>query len=273
MLSLLKFERPFFTARCVAPTATGSWSGKNHDHVLTLMGHFGIRKAFVPTVSAFSGRIATASDLMEIIELDHGRQYRTCATAVEGGEVAVGEALMVGAGGCPFIVAYDTIPGGVSRMIFAHAGRDSLIDRKRIDNGTPREHEGILYAIAAAFEDWGTPPNRVSIEAFFSIDPEVFLHSFDIPGDEERAQAHRALYRDIRRRWGDAACYEAQTPDGHPAAAIDQPQLILAQAQEIGFGFCRHQGLLPLAGPYPHTRHPVEAMRGKRNMIILHRTA
>ena len=272
MYQQLTFARTFFTARCVAPMGAGSWSGTNHDHVLALMGHFGIRKAFVPQVSAFSGRVATADDEMETIRLDdNGREYRTCAAPVEGGEIAIGEALMVGAAGCPFVVAYDTVKARVSRLVVAHAGRDSLIDRKCLAGEDPREHEGVLYAIAAAFAEWGIAPNMVAVEAFFSVDPEVFFHPFE---EDAHAEANRTLYQYACRRWDDpTVCYDTRMPDGRPAAILDQPALLTAQAREIGFGFCRVQGTLPIDGAYPHTRHPVEAMRKKRSMIILHRTA
>ncbi len=105
-----------------------------------------------------------------------------------------GDAGIFSAGGCGVIVA---ILG--DRLIFAHAGRESLIDRNRVLGGQGRRRESVVDSIVEAFREFDSRADLRKLHAWvlYSIKPEDFFHRFD---DQEHLKYNRLVGSDLEDR-------------------------------------------------------------------------
>ncbi|MDO8408351.1 MAG: hypothetical protein Q7S95_03915 [bacterium] len=263
-------RQPLFAAECLPPPPGGTWATTNDTQMLKVMRDRDIKRAFVPH-AAFNGLVGTPKGPWVVHQLDQERQLLRSPDdePLEGYEMAPGEVMLSATGGCMSIVAAGRTMDGRMRMIFSHAGRDSLIDRGRIKGEPPRRYEGVLYAIAQMFEKWGIEPNHIEVHGLFPISPSVFVHPFSHP---EWSSFNRTLLKDIQARWSATAAYEmSDARMGGRGVAIDLSALLRAQADELHFFAAKGYPYLPADGAFAHTYHPKLEMRRKRNLVILRR--
>jgi hypothetical protein len=121
--------------------------------------------------------MVNANDLSTRIDLGEGVTIlRNQNAPGDGMFIQPRETLIMSGAGCPIIIATAG-----DKMVVAHAGRDSLIDRNKIMGERARENPSIVYTIVAAFIRQGFPPNEIKMRMLFSIPKEVFGHRLDDP--------------------------------------------------------------------------------------------
>jgi len=134
-----------------------------------------------------------------------------------------GDAGIFSAGGCGVVVA--TLG---DRLIFAHAGRESLIDRERVIGGQGRRHESVVDSIVEAFRDTDSRVDlrKLHVWMLYSIRPEDFLHRFD---DSSHRKYNRLVGSDLEdRRLGAGVRQKIE------GVEIDLP--LVAKAQFVAHG-------------------------------------
>lgn len=189
----------------------------------------GAEHVFAPTPTKFNGKIILPSTLTTRIVLsDKLVLLRNKEDPADGTFLqAQGDAGIISAGGCPIIVA-----SYLGQLIFAHAGRDCLIDRTWIDTdytekGRPNESvvDSILEAFKATRPDRVFNPDNVEAWAFGSIQSKDFYDDLEDPLWGTRNQKTSDY---IRERFGE----EAVDCEG-PFVGYDLPVIIKEQ-------FARH---------------------------------
>ncbi len=180
-------------------------SGDESELVLRRVGAvaqgLGVSKIFAPRPAKFNAEIVAADDLKEEIVLaDEDRSvimYR--GIDADGVEFPKHDqngyyAFWLSSADCITIVARHSETG---HTIAAHGGRDCLVDRGRINGGTPRKFESVVHAIADRF----SKTERKALKVFMTcgIGPEHFEHRCD---DAKYGQANAKMIFDIQRKWG-----------------------------------------------------------------------
>ncbi len=154
----------------------------------------GAKRAYAPNVTAASARIISSSELKNRIRLSTIDLYRNKDVPADGTFLNRNEAFVMSAAGCPMIIA-----GGGDYLVVAHAGRDSLVDRRAVMGATPvREHLSIVHAIIEAFAKKGLAPGMISMCMQFAIPADVFEHRFDHP---RHGAFNQALKKFVDKRW------------------------------------------------------------------------
>lgn len=170
------------------------------EHYQLAMGiHVALRgmeakRAYAPNVAVASARIISPSELKTRIRLSSIDLYRNKDMPADGTFLDRNEAFVMSAAGCPVIIATAG-----DRLIVAHAGRDSLVDRRAVMGATPcREHLSVVHAIIEAFAKKGLAPETVKMCMQFAIPADVFEHRFDHP---RYGTFNRALKKFVDKRW------------------------------------------------------------------------
>ena len=159
---------------------------------------------------------------------------------------------------------------GGGHVVFAHAGRDSLIDRVQARTGEQsRPHQSVVASIAEAFEGRGISPRRVGIRAFFGVDHRAFGHP--LHEDHDGSEENRLIVEHIARQWPAWSDRIVTVEDN--VAYLSLRCLIQAETVRLGFRSFGYEKVLPISGAYGHTRHPDPALKQARNLIIVHRTS
>lgn len=284
--SMRRGERePFILAECLPAPVGGNWSTKDEpEHnarLLAVLKERGITRAFVPHPT-FNGLVVEPARIMRSRWLDDEHELIKSVLPLEGYEIPAGDALVCPAGGCPFLVGLGWTLDGRMRMIAAHAGRDSLIDRNRIAESRllsylelrarredSRPFEGVAYSMVEAFRKMHIGPHRIEMHMFFSIAGTAFFHAFDHP---KYGAYNRRMYEDIRGRWGERAAYKTGRRGGAYGVCVSLPDLFLGQAKELHVSEARCYPDIPEDGAYPHTHHPTVGLRDTRYLVILRNT-
>lgn len=261
-------NKPFRT-QCFPPPPGRTWSTKDREQLRAVMGEHCIRRALVPH-AAFNGLVVEPECGRDELLLDAEHVRAMSKAPLEGYELQPGEALISAAGGCMFIAALGKTVRGTMRMIASHAGRDSLIDRGRIEGKVARRYEGVVHAIVAAFGRWGIPPKQLELFGFYPLEAAVFTHRLDHP---EYGSFNAAMLEDLQTRWGPRTAYLVADEDGvERSVALSLRQLFLAQARTLGILHASCEGAIGPGSIFAHTRHADPRMRDKRNLVIIQRT-
>ncbi|HEX8994154.1 MAG TPA: hypothetical protein VF803_02780, partial [Candidatus Paceibacterota bacterium] len=130
----------------------------------------------------------------------------------------------ISAGGCPIIVAALD-----DKLVFAHAGRDCVLDRTYIESDGSRkgrEHESVVDSVCAALEATSSSVRYARVHVLGSIRPEHFMHPF---GHSKHGDYNAHLYRFLKRYYPDCYQYEKVT-----AIGPDLPRIIRQQFVDRG---------------------------------------
>lgn len=146
------------------------------------MRHLGADKLFAPYPAEFNAEIIHPIDLTKVLVLSHGVVlFRNAARPADGTLLrAPGDAGIFSAAGCSVIVASIN-----EHLLFAHAGRDCVINRKRVlgESGA-RRNESVVDSMVDAFIDLGYSKEdlqRMHVWVLYSIKPEHFVHLYEDP--------------------------------------------------------------------------------------------
>lgn len=191
--------------------------------VLGLGAHY----VFAPSPALFNAKIIRPDTLLqEQIKLGRVVMYRNPGAPADGTWLpAKNNAGVFSAAGCSMIVA--TLR---KEMIFAHAGRDCVIDRTRIltrGRENSRHHESIVDTIVAALAPIPFLRQHLHVSVYYSIKPEDFLHSYIVKNPEHLSYNNNAAEM-LQEEYG----RECGTVDNR-GISIDIPRIIRAQFIEL----------------------------------------
>lgn len=190
------------------------------------MRHLGADRVYAPSPIKFNGKIIQPAELSRVFNLKGGvLLFRNAGMPADGTFLrADGHAGVFSAGGCGLTVAILR-----DHLIFAHTGRDCVIDRQRVLTGVPsREKESVVDSIIDAFCALGYNEKHfcdLSVWVLYSIKPRDFLHRFD---DAQHGEYNRRVGSDLARR---TSAGVRTTPTGFQ---IDVPAIVRSQFLAYG---------------------------------------
>lgn len=164
------------------------------------------------------------------IHMGHGVTIiRNHAKPADGTMLERGDASAMTAGGCPRIVLIRK-----NKMVDAHAGRDSLLDRSDVLRGVRaqgRRHQSVVDAMLAKL-DVNSRQDAAEVYAyvFYAIEPRRFSHD---TAHELHGVYNGKLPEYILRKWGhDGGAYSFERSLN--TIYLDLPKLIKAQLKKRG---------------------------------------
>lgn len=152
----------------------------------------GVHRIWAPRPAEFNAHICTNEALGELIQLGNVQMHRGCNA--DGTFVPAGEAFWLSSADCITIVVQNPATGVT---IAAHAGRDCLVDKGRINHGHTRCSESVVHAILAQFPKSVWKYLRVFLTC--GIGPENFDHPCDHP---TYGASNTKMVFDILAKWG-----------------------------------------------------------------------
>lgn len=210
------------------------------NHLRVLANRLRVRKFYLPAPD-FNGRMVDTHSLTKTLELDTGVQIFSGAPG-DCLELPQGTAKITIGGGCGEFVATDG-----KRFVSAHIGFRSIF--RHDEPGFP----GAMVEIANFFPT----KSRIRTAYFYSIRPEVFLHSAT---DGKYCDRNRALLVALRKR------YPALQVDDR--GMVDMPSLVRLECMAVGIA-PPAKGVwsyLPPGCVHTRMRSPYDAMR---NLLIV----
>jgi hypothetical protein len=149
-----------------------------------------VLRIFAPTVDRMSGVILDSDRFTTIYPLTfhmdvHRPGFQKNSSEKEGCDgtrIGQSEAFLMSAGGCPLIVLSGRTYRGEELCIAAHAGRDSLIDKKLLRTRIKsREYGSVVDAMVAFARKNLADPKELVLRSFFSIPWEAYPHDLQDP--------------------------------------------------------------------------------------------
>ncbi len=212
------------------------------------MRPLGADKLYAPTPIKANGEIIEPTALKHHFRLGNGVvMFRNPALPADGTFLrAPGDAGIFSASGCGVIVTtmYD-------HLVFAHAARESLIDKPRVITGqSSRHHESVVDSIVSSFREMGYGQHQIAanlkVWMLYFIKPRDFFHHKEHP---EHWEYNSKVGPYLAERLGTGF---AQWPDG---VRLDLPTIAAAQFKKHGVteeNIHLEHGYL--ADELPHTR-------------------
>lgn len=179
----------------------------------------GTRLIAVPQVFRFNAEVARCGEF----GTTHRINGVTVRTGLEKDAVLLkrGESAGIVTGDCPTIAFWNRATGEAAA---AHAGRDSLLDRRMIEEGLPSRPRASVVESVLKYTRWNSRDVFLYVSA--GIGPLHFAHSSSDPVHGNR---NRKMIEWIERRYG-AHCIRGKLEEGR----IDLYALICLQAAELG---------------------------------------
>ncbi|MGC9602307.1 MAG: hypothetical protein ABSE76_01010 [Minisyncoccia bacterium] len=216
------------------------------NKVASALRSIGAVCAFAPNPTEFNAQIIQQGDLDRFLMLGerlYMRRKQDCPA--DGTNLSMrGHAGIFSAGGCGVIVVsngYD--------LVFAHAGRESLLDWRRVKT-RGKEEDRHTDVVENVIEAIGGKPKDLHVWPFFFIKPSDFYHRFDDP-DPKHAKYNRAAAEYLPHKYG----VYAGKIDEH-GIYIDLSNIAYAQAVKCGvLGENIHLDYRHMPEGLPHTRN------------------
>lgn len=157
---------------------------------------FGLCELLAPSPRTCNAKIADPFYLQDAVHAgEHVKLFR--GVEADGVPLQEEQAAYFASADCLTIVAHDPCSG---RTIAAHAGRDSLMDRRRISGKSPaREHESVVYAIADKFREYKCDLSDLKVFMTCGIGPHDFEHPHDHP---EYGDRNMDMVFDVIHKYG-----------------------------------------------------------------------
>ncbi|MBP9711124.1 MAG: hypothetical protein KBD50_02620 [Candidatus Pacebacteria bacterium] len=181
--------------------------------------------AMAPNPTAFNGQVISPVDLTRNLKL--GEVHMRCNRSWPADATFLhyyGNAGVFSAGGCGVMVI-----GYRNQLMFGHAGRESLIDRRCVETeGQDRSRSGDLVdnMLDALDVDIDTAKDVWAWPLFF-IKPQDFVHRFDDP-DARHAPYNQAAARYLPRTFAEFGWIDSE------AIYIDLPKIATSQLMKRG---------------------------------------
>jgi copper oxidase (laccase) domain-containing protein len=174
--------------------------GKDYPHVLQRIGQLAeeleIQQILAPRPALFNAEVCSTPDLSDFIRLGNGEQAPVLLRGknADGAVIEAQQGFWVSSADCITIIVHDPKNG---QTIAAHAGRDCLVDRARLNDEESREFESVVHAIAARYSKKALKRLRVFITC--GIGPEQFIHNCS---DPKWGPKNTRMILDIQEKWG-----------------------------------------------------------------------
>lgn len=198
------------------------------ERLARALSNLGAMHAYAPNVVPASGAMANPEELATDIPIGRSIDYplhlwRNQYHPADGTVLTrPGDAGIFSAGGCPMIVMKWR-----NQVGFAHAGRDSLLDRELMLNGTKsRRYESVVDALIAKLRVARDQLFDAHVWVLWSIRPEDFAHPFD---HTVHGKANQVMARYIIDTFGQKCARITAT-----AVHLDLPELIQRQCMLDG---------------------------------------
>jgi hypothetical protein len=199
--------------------------------------HIGGETIYAPYPAEFNAQIVSPTELNKMLILNGAvRMFRNATKPADGTFLRhQGDSGIFSAGGCGLIVA--TLG---DRLLFAHAGRDCVINRSRVlGKADARPFESVVDSIADEFREQreDNDLSGMHVWALYSIKPGDFLHKFkltaeDVADEEKRHEFMRYNERlpdDMRSRG-----LQSGIRVNAEGIEIDVPEIIRLQFRAYG---------------------------------------
>jgi len=193
----------------------------------------GAKRVYAPTPVEFNGKVITPkafttsmtlNGLGGSVQMLRNEEYPADGTLLRN----IGDAGAFSGGGCPMIVATYK-----KHMVFAHAGRDCLLDRVRIDSFDKQEGRRYGSVVTSTMEalkeesfESDFDPRKVHAWVYGSIRAEDFTHALD---DVKYGAYNGKMYDYVRERFG-PECVAVRDN----LMQMDLPILIQRQFMKLG---------------------------------------
>ncbi len=209
------------------------------------------QRTFAPTPTKFNGRIGSPKELSTTISLGYGVYLKRNAKAYMDGTFLDGkhDAGIFSAGGCGVIVAtYRHL------MVFAHAGRDCLLDRLWVKTEgkerTPgREYLSVVDSIIEALSVPTDKMHEVHVWPLYFIKPEDFAHRAN-DKEKDHGEYNQGAIRFLPTQYG-KECGDTTSE----RILMDLPRIARKQCMAHGVPSANiHMDHCYLADELPHTR-------------------
>lgn len=189
---------------------TGDESQDTIPRIALIAQEIGLKNIYAPRPSDFNGLVCTPDELGTPIQLGEGEDtpilWRGCDA--DGVVIPAGAAFWLSSADCFTIIAHDPETGTTAA---AHAGRDSVINRRRISDSSERQNrsfESVVDAIVARFSKEAVP--RLKVFMTCGVGPESFGHPLAHP---QAGEENRRLVEDILANWG-PTCLSGNPSEG-----------------------------------------------------------
>ena len=215
-----------------------------------------VQKIFAPNVTQMNARIIDSTQLKINIPLGKNiilhRNHRILA---DGIFLEPGEAFAMSSSGCPIILA---VAG--KKMIAAHAGRDSLVDRDAVMGRTTQRHVSVVDTIIDEFLKRRFSRGEISMCMLFAIPPRMFEHRLDHP---QYGEYNQKFWEFANKRWPDGVIQQ------NSSVFPDLELIFISQAKQAGV--CHVWASYSLS-ELPHLAHTHDNRDSKRrNLIVVKR--
>ncbi len=200
------------------------------DEVVPILHYLNLKNMDAPQVHKFNAKVGTYADFPARFSVG-GCEVLT-GTQLDAVVLQKGQAAGILTRDCPTIVFYN---GKTGEVVIAHAGRDSVLDRKGIAaDGQTRQYESVVFSVLA-FTGWN--PKDISILVCIGIGAEHFSHPFDYPLFES---LNKKMIGWILQNYG-SECVAGEPEEGK----IDLFALIKNQCIKAGIpsGHIQHDGV------------------------------
>jgi hypothetical protein len=272
----MSFPGEGFVSTCIS-TCNGSWSPAQlddpavavsyKDRLAIALRNRDITDAFAVSPVHMSGVIVKPEELTTTYEIGlNVRVHRNTAIKSDGVLLPPQGALIFAAGGCPVAVLYGKTLEGKYVCVACHVGRESAIDKYFLgESDRPREHFSVIHAMVAVAKAEGLTSDRMSLRCFFQIPAMCFSH----PLTGEHAVRNKKILDLLRKKFPNVEVM----PTIKKILCLDMGILIRELAYDAGISIVHIRDcVLPMRGPYKHTRHPTPKLKGIGNLIIVQRT-
>ncbi len=242
----------------------------SHGHIVHTLGRldrFGIENVYAPSPDTFNSKIATvpeleSSQVVPIALTETVRLYR--GIKADGvSKLPLKSAFAMSAADCALVIVSFQ-----NNIWVAHAGRDSLLDRKYINEGIPsKEHASVIDAIMGKID----PELRGDAKAYISFTISKgshFQHSIHDPAYGEKNElmldqiASKYIPLNQKNLFGDDFWEHGQ---------IDMEWLIRKQLEDHGITNVESDGICTFSDKDSDGNHKWFSQRrtpGMRNLLV-----
>jgi hypothetical protein len=173
------------------------------NHIKWALQSVGALIGYAPNPTEFNGKVGRPGDLTDNISLYDGMYIRRNKKAPMDGTFLPHkrDAGIFSAGGCGVIVATYR-----HRMVFAHAGRECLLDRLWVESDGLEQSRKNISVVDSIIEAFGVPKScmhEVHFWMLYFIKPEHFVHRAD---DKKHGVYNRAAIRFLPTYFDNKCC-------------------------------------------------------------------
>ncbi len=194
---------------------------------------YGLSKfLYAPIPSTFNALMCTEDQLMgKRVELRslpyHTNLWLYRGVYADGTVLSSKHAFVLSLAGCSII----KMRGKGTQLGVAHAGRDSLIDRGRLEGKRKRRYESIVMSLVEAMLKTTPSVRDLEVDILFSINPEHFPHPWS---HKVYGHINKLMTEDIALQWGRQCILNYEDAKKRAEGKINPEEVIRSQLISLG---------------------------------------